>query len=366
MKKTISTIILVAFFALPPQGILAARAPIPVRKASPYLGAMATDGKGRVFFEEGRNEHFYPASLVKLMVLLVIQEKLDAGKIGLADRVTVTAEAAGMGGSQVYLAENEVFTVEELLYALIIQSANDAAVALAEHLAGSTKSFVELMNEKALELEMSQTEFHSVHGLPPGRGQKPDISTPEDITRLCLELLRHPSILSYTSIGYRPFRDGTFEMRSHNPLLEEVEGCDGLKTGYFRAGGYSIAATAEREGERRIVVVAGAEKKEERNAAARDLLNRAFFISPDPEIDPLETVEGGPPAPIRTIPTRKTEPGDEKTKEDAPEYPDGGRGPTSLLIYLAVFIAQAGFFFWLGRRSRRNTSSRFPPTILRQ
>ena len=272
-------IIVAGLMVLPPSGDTA-RARIPSKTDTPYRGAIVVRADtGETVFEKDGDTPCYPASIVKLMMLLIIQEKIEKGALRLDERVVCTAEAARMGGSQVYLKENEIFTVEELLYALIIQSANDAAVALALHIAGSKDGFVDMMQKRGKDLGMEETEFHSVHGLPPGKGQEPDLSTPRDIAILCLELLKHPAILRYTSTQVRGFRDDTFEMRSHNPLLKSMEG-DGLKTGFFRAGGFSIAATANRGGLRLIAVVMGSKKKEERNNAVRELLAQAFSSLP--------------------------------------------------------------------------------------
>lgn len=258
----------------------AAGAPIETRAKDPYLGAIAVDAaSGRVLVEDDPDAKGYPASMLKLMVLLVILEKIDAGELSLADKVKVTAEAARMGGSQVYLAEKEVFTVDDLLYALMVQSANDAAVALAIHVAGSKDAFVDLMNRKAQALGMKSTVFCSVHGLPPGAGQKPDVTTPRDMAILCREVVKRPRALLYTSTRERPFRTEAkepFILRTHNRLLGAVEGCDGLKTGYFRAAGYSISATAARGGKRVIVVVLGSKNRQTRDLKARELIAKSF------------------------------------------------------------------------------------------
>lgn len=254
---------------------------LPAISSDPYLGAVVTDaGGGQVLSEDRADQEGYPASMVKLMVLLLVQEKVDEGLLKLDDPIKVTAEAAGMGGSQVYLAEKEVFSVEDLLYALMIQSANDAAVALAQHIAGSKDAFVELMNARAKTLGMGHTTFHSVHGLPPGEGQKPDVSTARDMATLARAVLQHPDLLRYTSTKERGFRDDTFIMRTHNKLLHTFEGCDGLKTGYFRAAGYSVAATARRGDRRVIVVVLGSKTKDTRNAKAAELLSKGFMTAP--------------------------------------------------------------------------------------
>jgi D-alanyl-D-alanine carboxypeptidase (penicillin-binding protein 5/6) len=250
------------------------RAAIGVRSAEPYLGAIAVDARsGQTVFEDRADEPGYPASVVKLMDLLLILDSVQQGAVHLTNQVQVTAEAAGIGGSQVYLKEREVFTVEDLIFALVIQSANDAAVALAMHLAGTCPAFVGRMNRRARELGMTRTQFHSVHGLPPAAGQEPDVSTARDLAVLARELVtKHPEALRYTSTAERGFRNNTFIMRTHNRLLAEVAGCDGLKTGYIRAGGYSIVATAQRSGRRAIVVVLGSRQRETREAKAKDLL----------------------------------------------------------------------------------------------
>ena len=247
---------------------------------SPYSGAIVIDAAtGKVLFEDNADTRGYPASITKLMVLLVILDAVEAHHLTLGEPVRVTAKASKIGGSQVYLKENEVFSVDELLYALIIQSANDAATALAIHYAGSKDAFVELMNKRAQEIGMKDTVFRSVHGLPPSRGQLPDVSSPRDIAKLCRELLKKPSALKYTSTRQRLLRADTaepFMMMSHNRLLKNTEGCDGLKTGYFRAAGYSIAATASKKDQRVIAVVFGAVNRRVRDANAKKMLTKGL------------------------------------------------------------------------------------------
>src|SRR5881296_3478254 len=205
----------------------------------PYLGAIVVDAaSGKVLFEDHADVRGYPASVLKLMDLLIILEQVEQRQVSFQDAVPVSAKAARTGGSQVWLAEKESFSVDEMLYALMVQSANDAAVALAEKVAGSTDAFTELMNKKAKELGMHSTVFHSVHGLPPARGQEHDVTTARDLSILCRELLlKHPDTLRYTSTRERPFRanvpNKTVIMRTHNHLLGHVDGCDGLKTGYI-------------------------------------------------------------------------------------------------------------------------------------
>jgi D-alanyl-D-alanine carboxypeptidase (penicillin-binding protein 5/6) len=278
MRRHLS--LLSALILLAMSGSTATAAPIEVVARNPYAGAICIDAAtGKVLFEDNADVTAYPASITKLMVLLVVLDAVDAGHLSLDEPVTVTAKAAKIGGSQVYLKENEVFPVDELLYALMIQSANDAATALAIHYAGSKAAFVDLMNARAQEIGMKDTVFHSVHGLPPGKGQLPDVSTPRDIAILCRELLKRPDVLKYTSTRLRPFRADAaepFMMLNHNRLLKSTEGCDGLKTGYFRAAGYSIAATASRRNRRVIAVVLGAKSARVRDAKAKEMLNKGL------------------------------------------------------------------------------------------
>ena len=241
---------------------------------------MVDAASGKVLFQDQADARGYPASMQKLMDLLIILEKIEHGQLSLTDPVPVSAKAAKTGGSQVWLAEKESFPVEDMLYALMVQSANDAAVALAEKVAGTTDAFVELMNQKAKQLGMTSTVFHSVHGLPPSRGQEHDVTTPRDFSILCREVVRHPAALKYTSTRERPFRPNvpgkTVNMHNHNHLLARVQGCDGLKTGYFGQAGFSIAVTAARQGHRVIVVVLDSPDLKTRDHKAAELVEKGF------------------------------------------------------------------------------------------
>jgi D-alanyl-D-alanine carboxypeptidase (penicillin-binding protein 5/6) len=169
-----------------------------------------------------------------------------------------------------------------MLYALMIRSANDVAVALAEHVAGTTEVFVALMNAKAEKLGMETTRFTSVHGLPPGQGQKFDVSTARDLATLARELCKHPAVFAYTSAVSRQFRPDAkamVNMETHNPFLKgntKIEGCDGFKTGWIAAAGYSIVVTCKRNNRRVIVVVLGSEDIKTRNTKTRELLEQSF------------------------------------------------------------------------------------------
>lgn len=266
-----------------------AKATPPVAKATPrktvsrdpYLGAIVVDAAtGKVLFEDQADAKGYPASMLKLMDLLIILEKIERKELSLQDQVPVSPKAAKTGGSQVWLADKEQFTLDEMLYALMVQSANDAAVALAEKVAGSTDAFVQLMNKRAAELGMTSTVFRSVHGLPPGAGQEHDVTTARDFALLSRELVKRKETLRYTSTRQHPFRpnagDKTVIMRNHNHLLGQTEGCDGLKTGYITAAGYSIAVTAARNGQRVIVIVLDSLDRKVRDAKAAELVARGF------------------------------------------------------------------------------------------
>ncbi len=257
----------------------------PVISRDPYIGAIVVDSAtGRVILDDEADAKGYPASVIKLMDLLLVLEKARQGTIKLTDKVKVTAESVNIGGSQAYLKKDESFTVDDLLYALMVKSANDAAVALAIHVAGSKESFVQLMNGKAQELGMTSTRFVSVNGLPPRRGQTPDVSTARDLTLLARAVLKYPDTLRYTSAKSCTFRNGSFAMSNHNHLLGVVEGCDGLKTGYFSNAGFSIVATAQRNNSRIIAVVLGSRHRRTRDLKARGLLAQGFQELPRPPV----------------------------------------------------------------------------------
>ncbi len=293
MKRIFFYALLVLTLALLPGSLLAAQkttAKSTAKKSTstksntisknPYLGAIVIDAAtGKVLFEDQADAKGYPASMLKIIDFLIILDKINAGQLSLQDKATVSAKAAKTGGSQVWLDTRETFTVEDLLYALMIQSANDSAVVLAERVAGSTEGFVALMNQKAAQLGMKQTKFNSVHGLPPAPGDADDVTTARDFSLVCRELLsKHPEALKYTSTRERIFRPGPKQvvMRSHNHLLGSLNGCDGLKTGFIAKAGYSIAVTASRNGQRVIAVVLDSVDRVTRDKKAAELVNKGF------------------------------------------------------------------------------------------
>lgn len=219
---------------------------------------------------EGQNTHLrWPqASLTKLMLACVIAEKLERGELRLDEPITASKNSEGMGGTQVFLKAGETFTLNELMKAVLIESANDAAYAVAEHVAGRADTFAELMNLKARELGMTDTEFYCVHGLPPVNGGSENITTCNDMILLALEVLKHPQILRWTSIEQTTFRNGTLVISNHNKLLGRLPWVDGLKTGYYRKAGFNIVATGKNGDKRVIVVVLGSPQSKVRDRFA--------------------------------------------------------------------------------------------------
>lgn len=248
-----------------------------VVKEEPYKAYLVMDARnGKIL--EGENIHLKraPASVVKLMVAYLVLEKLSRGEIKLTDPITVSGESSKIGGSQVYLKEGETFTLEELMKAAMVASANDATYALAEHIGGTKEAFIQLMNQKAKALNMADTEFHSLHGLPPSKGEPEDLSSCSDLAVLARELLKYPKILEWTSIKSEGFRNGQFIMNNHNKLLSRMPGVDGLKTGYYRETGFNVVATALKNDLRLIVVVLGSSKARTRDDVALEKFKKAF------------------------------------------------------------------------------------------
>ena len=233
---------------------------------------------GWVLVEKEPNLRRQPASMLKMMTELILLERVATGDISMSDTVTVSAKASRMGGSQVYLKHGERFSVEELLSALAIQSANDAAVSLAEHVAGSTEAFVDLMNDRAKELGLRDTEFHSVHGLPAGRGQSPDLTTAHDMAVLGRALIDYPEARAWASSKTAPFRGGKFLMYNPNKLVGQYRGLDGIKTGYHGQAGFCVTASAVQMDKRLISVVMGAPSDRARATETTRLLSYGFNL----------------------------------------------------------------------------------------
>jgi len=214
--------------------------------------------------------------MTKMMLALLVCEAVRDGQLTLDRPLQTSRLASQMGGSQVYLKDGETFTAEELLAALLIGSANDAAVVLAEGLAGSVAGAVQRMNERAAALQLTATRFASVHGLPPGPGAAGDVTTPRDMARLAQELIKFPDILRWTGTREAPFRGGAFTLRNSNRLIGQLAGADGIKTGHYAEAGYNLTATAQRGSVRLIAVVMGAASNTARFAEASRLLGEGF------------------------------------------------------------------------------------------
>lgn len=337
----------------------AGRASIQNVSADPYRSALLLNAStGEVLFEKNADATIYPASSLKLMVLLVILEQIEQGLLKLDDVVQVTVEAYKMGGSQVYLDPKEQFPVEDLLYALMIQSANDAAVALASHVAGSKDAFVKMMNQKAQELGMKKTTFYSVHGLPPSKGQKVDVSSARDFGILCRYMSTKPEVFKYTSAKVRDFRGGEFIMRTHNHLLKQVDGCDGFKTGYFVKAGFSIAATAKRDGVRIIAIVMGSKNRKTRDAKAIELINKGFAMVPR---QPETTTISSPQKTLSEIQSKENIPSVEQNKvQNAPAATkkkengaNNGWGKFFMGLVLGFFLYGALNYLILNKQRKR-------------
>ena len=257
----------------PPPG----RAEVPFKPAAPFTAAILMDAdSGDVLFAQNEHQPWPPASMVKMMTVLLAIEQVKAGTIALDDMVQTSAWASQMGGSQVYLAEGEQFPLRDMLAAIMISSANDASVAVAERLSGSTEAFVERMNERARELGMQNSEFHTVHGLPPATGQKPDLMSATDLAILGRELMKHPEVMQWAGSSEAPFRGGQFTMRNTNHLVRNYKGATGLKTGYYAAAGFEVTATATRENLNLIAVVLGVPTKQGSFEEAGKLLSKGF------------------------------------------------------------------------------------------
>ena len=250
---------------------------------------------GTILYEKNSHEKREPASVTKVMTLLLVMEAIDSGKLKYDDTVTVSAHAASMGGSQVYMKEYEQMTVRDMLKAVAVVSANDGSVALAEHLAGSEDAFVAQMNARAAQLGMEDTCFVNCTGLPAAG----HLTSAHDIALMSRELiLNHPDLRQFTTIWMDTIRDGAFQLSNTNKLVRFYEGATGLKTGSTDAARFCLSATAERGGMELIAVVLGAETSEKRFESAKGLLNFGFAnytlmdVRPGQALPPVEVLMG--------------------------------------------------------------------------
>lgn len=274
MKKLFTlalTAIILLSLAMPSLADVADKTPFDVNAKSAVLVDMAT---GEVLYAKNADAALPPASVTKIMTLLLFMEEVDAGNISLDEEISVSEYAASMGGSQVYLEPGETMKAEEMLKCVIIASANDAAVALAEKVAGSEEAFVARMNERAAELGMNNTHFENVTGLDDD--VEKHLTSAYDIALMSRELLGHETITKYSTIWMDTIRDGQFGLTNTNRLIRFYQGATGLKTGSTSKAGFCMSASAMRDGMHLIAVVMGAENRDIRNEAAKQLLDYGF------------------------------------------------------------------------------------------
>ena len=250
---------------------------------------------GTVLYEKNAHEKLSPASVTKVMTMLLIMEAIDSGKIGWNDMVTASESAAAKGGSQIYLKVGEQMSVTDMLKSIAVSSANDCACAMAEHIAGSEAAFVEMMNRRAKELGMNDTNFVNCTGLDDGDAAVNHKTSAYDIALMSRELLKnHPDIKKFTTIWMDTVRNGAFGLSNTNKLVRFYSGCTGLKTGFTSGAGYCLSSSAQREGMELIAVVMGCETSNIRTAACKGMLDYGFanfaLVTP--------TLEDVPPVPV--------------------------------------------------------------------
>ena len=283
MKRLVLGLVAVALLVGLLPGMAAAAGP-EVKAKSAVLMDVQT---GTVLCEQNPHEKLAPASVTKVMTMLLIMEAIDSGKIGWDDPVTASETVAAKGGSQIFLKAGETMRVSDMLKSIAVSSANDCACAMAEHLAGSEAAFVEQMNARAIELGMNDTHFVNCTGLDDDPAAKEHRTCAYDIALMSRELLKnHPEIKKYTTIWMDTVRDGAFGLANTNKLVRFYSGCTGLKTGFTSGAGYCLSASAQREELELIAVVMGSETSQDRFGACRSLLDYGFanFALYTPEI----------------------------------------------------------------------------------
>ncbi len=299
-------------FALILAAALGLAATASARTYGAYKGAIVIDAaSGRVLFEDNADAVSPPASMTKLMTFAVLNDRIRAGALSLQTRVVIVPADQRAAPSIIDLKPHEVFPIVELVYAMMLHSANDAALAVAREVGGSVPAFVRLMNEKARALGMNHTTFRSPNGLPPPsrRISDGDLTTPRDFAILCRYLVLNTDILKYTSVRNRPFgvnlRFPPTPMQNHNHLLGRIQGVDGLKTGYTAAAGSCLSATAQRNGKRIIVVMMDSPDAKSRDLRVAELIDRGFATD---AVTLLDTPGGRPTRPAAPAPGGSAEP----------------------------------------------------------
>ena len=287
MRHTARILVLVMVLSLLP---LSASAELKVAGKSALLMDVAT---GTVLYEKNAHEALSPASVTKVMTMLLIMEAIDSGKIGWDDMVTASEAAAAKGGSQIYLKVGETMSVSDMVKSIAVSSANDCACAMAEHLAGSESAFVGMMNARAKELGMNDTHFVNCTGLDDDPEAANHKTSAYDIAVMSRELLKnHPDIKKFTTIWMDTRRGGAFGLSNTNKLIRFYSGATGLKTGFTSGAGYCLSASAEREGLELIAVVMGCSSSQKRTAACKAMLDYGFanFALVRPQLEDAVTV----------------------------------------------------------------------------
>ena len=260
--------------------LLAAALPVSARAEMdiPGKSALLMDvSTGTVLYEQNAHEPLPPASVTKVMTMLLVMEAIDDGRISWDDLVTASETAAGKGGSQIFLKAGEQMTVRDMVKSIAVSSANDCACAMAEHIAGSEAAFVEKMNARAAEMGMKDTHFVNCTGLDDGEDAAQHKTSAHDIAVMSRQLLKyHPKITEFTTIWMDTVRDGSFGLSNTNKLVRFYSGATGLKTGFTQGAGYCLSASARREGLELIAVVMGCETSQERFAACKSMLDYGF------------------------------------------------------------------------------------------
>ena len=286
MSKRLISACLIALVMLSCLPVGAAAADLEIAAPSAILMDAAT---GTVLYEKNADELLPPASVTKIMTLLLVMEALDSGKIGWDDMVVTSDAAAAKGGSQVYLEPGEQMSMDEMLKSVVVSSANDCATALAEHVAGSESAFVSMMNQRAAELGMTNTHFVNCTGLDDGEDAAEHLTTARDIAIMSQALLRHDAIRKYTTIWMDTVRNGQFGLSNTNKLVRFYEGTTGLKTGFTQGAGHCLSASAQRNGIELIAVVLHCASSTDRFESAKALLDYGFanyaLVTPDLDVE---------------------------------------------------------------------------------
>ena len=273
MKRTVCYVLLICLLlGVVPGAARAVDMDLPVKSA--ILMDVAT---GTILYEQDAHTPLAPASVTKVMTMLLIMEAIDGGAIGWQDMVTASESAAAKGGSQIYLKVGEQMSVADMVKAIAVSSANDCACAMAEHIAGSEAAFVEKMNSRAKELGMNDTHFVNCTGLDDDAAAADHKTSAHDIAVMSRELLKnHPDIKKYTTIWMDTLRNGTFGLSNTNKMVRFYPGATGLKTGFTSKAGYCLSSSAQRDGMELVAVVMGAKTSAERFSACKSLLDYGF------------------------------------------------------------------------------------------